>query len=134
MKEKIRFLLTKSRLDAHDRAVLTVASALKEAGMEVIFIEFGTPEDLVMSAIQEDVDMIGIGFAAGGCVRVTEEVIRLLKKRGIDNLPIIVGGTIHPNDAVKLKEIGVREVFPGGSSFSQITNFIRFCVPGTRYS
>lgn len=127
---KIRVLLTKGRLDAHNRGVKTVARSLMNEGMEVIYTEYRVPEDIVSSALQEDVDVIGISFSSGGQVRVTDEVLRLLKKKGMGDKLIIVGGSIPPHDVPRLKEIGVSRVFRQGDFLDQITNHIRLYKEG----
>jgi len=127
---KIRVLLTKGRLDAHNRGVKTVARSLMNEGMEVIYTEYRVPEDIVSSALQEDVDVIGISFSSGGQVRVTDQVLRLLKKKGMGDKLIIVGGSIPPHDVPRLKEIGVSRVFRQGDFLDQITNHIRLYKEG----
>ena len=126
-KEKIRVLLSKSRLDAHDRGIRVLARALRDEGMEVVFTEYRFPEEIVKVALEEDVNIIGISFSSGGQVRVCTEVIRLLKEKGMDT-PLIIGGGIPPFDVPKLEEIGVKGVFRGGSKLKESTDCIRNVV------
>lgn len=122
---KIRVLLTKAQLDGHDRGVRTVARSLRDSGMEVILTDYRLPEDIVSTALQEEVDIIGISFSSGGQVRVSQEVLGLLKKNGREDTPLIVGGSIPPFDVPKLKEMGVKGIFRQGSRIESIVEQIR---------
>jgi len=117
---RIRILLSKSALDGHDRGIRVIAKALRDQGMEVIYTQFKLPEDIVAVAIQENVDIIGISFATGGQVKVTQNVMRLLKEKGMEDVPVIVGGTIRPFDFQALNDAGVRGIFRGGDSLDKI--------------
>lgn len=126
MKEKrIRILLTKSQLDSHDRGVLTVGKALMNAGMEVIYTQFRLPIEIIDSAIQEDVDIIGISYASGGQMRVTSEVMRLLKEKELTNVEVVVGGYIRPEELPELSAMGVKGIFRGGDSLENVVNTIK---------
>lgn len=118
--KKIRVLLTKSQLDGHDRGVRYVARKLREAGMEVIFTRYRNTNEIVNSALQEDVDVIGISFSVGGHTVVSAEVIKSLKEKNIGSIPIIIGGIIPGDDMAELREMGVSGVFGPGSSASEI--------------
>lgn len=118
--KKIRVLLTKSQLDGHDRGVRYIARKLREAGMEVIFTRYRNPNEIVTSALQEDVDVIGISFSVGGHTVVSAEVIKSLKEKNIGSIPIIIGGIIPGDDMAELCEMGVSGVFGPGSSASEI--------------
>lgn len=123
--KKIRVLLTKSQLDGHDRGVRYIARKLREAGMEVIFTRYRNPNEIVNSALQEDVDVIGISFSVGGHTVVSAEVIKSLKEKNIGNIPIIIGGIIPGDDMAELREMGVSGVFGPGSSASEIIEHMR---------
>lgn len=110
-----RILLTKSFIDSHDRAIATIALALRDAAMEVVLIDYEQPEDVVTVALQEDVDVIGVSFMSGGQVETTEKIISELHRRGVPELPIVVGGIIRPFDVASLEAAGVREIFRGGA-------------------
>lgn len=118
----IRVLMTKSFIDSHDRAIKTVATALRDASMEVILIDYETPKDVVDVAIDEDVDVIGLSFMSGGQVDVTSEVIKGLRERGAEGLPVVVGGTIRPFDIEPLESAGVAAIFRGGEKLSAIAD------------
>lgn len=122
----IRVLVAKPGLDGHDRGAKVVARALRDAGMEVIYTGLHkTPEEIVRSAIQEDVQCIGMSVLSGAHMTVFPEVIRLLKEQGADDIIVFGGGIIPKGDVVKLKELGVREVFLPGSSTQTIIGWIR---------
>jgi methylmalonyl-CoA mutase C-terminal domain/subunit len=115
-----RILLTKSFIDSHDRAIATIALALRDAAMEVVLIDYEQPEDVVSVALQEDVDVIGLSFMSGGQVETTQKIVAELKRREVPNLPIVVGGIIRPFDVPPLEEAGVREIFRGGAPLADV--------------
>src|SRR3954449_4524203 len=98
----IRVLMTKSFIDSHDRAIKTVATALRDASMEVVLIDYETPPDVIDVAIDEDVDVVGLSFMSGGQVDVTTQVVEGLRARGAHDVPVVVGGTIRPFDVEPL--------------------------------
>lgn len=120
----IRVLLTKSQIDGHDRGIRYIARKLREAGMEIIFTRYKTTEDIVKSAIQEDVDVIGISFSVGGHTVVTAEVVNLMKKKDIKDTLIIVGGIIPEDDVPYLLGLGVGKTFGPGSYADDIVSYI----------
>lgn len=124
--QPIRVLMTKSFIDSHDRAIKTVATALRDAAMEVVLVDYETPEDVVSVAIDEDVDVIGLSFMSGGQVDVTCQVMDLLGQRGIRDVPVVVGGTIRPFDVPPLETAGVAAIFRGGEKLAAIADtFLR---------
>ena len=129
-KTAIRVLLTKSAHDGHDRGIRVIAKALRDEGMEIIYTQFKLPEDIAAVAIQEHVDLIGISYFAGGQVKVTEKLLGLLSEKGIEDLPVIVGGTIRPFDVPKLEAMGVRGIFRGGDTMKSVADHIRQLVHG----
>jgi methylmalonyl-CoA mutase C-terminal domain/subunit len=111
MEKKIRVLLAKVGLDGHDRGILMVACALRDAGMEVIYTGLHqTPEQVAHVAVQEGVDIVGVGSHADAHNTLMPKVIAELRKAGLD-IPVILGGFIQPEDVPELKAIGVTEVF-----------------------
>ncbi|MFX1279728.1 MAG: cobalamin B12-binding domain-containing protein [Promethearchaeota archaeon] len=123
---KIRVLMSKPGIDGHWRGGIVVSRAIRDAGMELIFGGFQNVEQIVESAIQEDVDVIGLSIHSGAHFAYTKQVIDLLKERGVlDNIMILVGGVIPAKDFSKLKEIGVANVYGPGSMVSDIVNFIK---------
>ncbi len=117
---KPRILLTKSFIDSHDRAIATIALALRDAAMEVVLIDYEQPEDVVTVALQEDVDVIGISFMSGGQVETTQKIVAELQRREVSDLPVVVGGIIRPFDVEPLEAAGVREIFRGGAPMAEV--------------
>ncbi|MCF8061474.1 MAG: cobalamin B12-binding domain-containing protein [Deltaproteobacteria bacterium] len=123
---KIRVLLAKPGLDGHDRGAKVVAHALKDAGMEVIYTGLHqTVQSIAEQAIQEDVDVVGLSIMSGAHLPICRKLVGLLKEKGADDMLTVVGGVIPNRDVPVLQEIGVRGVFPGGTSFEEIVGFIR---------
>ena len=117
----IRVLIGKPGLDGHDKGAKTVAVALKNAGMEVIYTGRRQSVDQIISAaIQEGVDIIGVSILSGVHIEITEELMAKMKERGIAEIPVVVGGVIPQKDINLLKGMGVWEVFPVGSTFEGI--------------
>jgi len=123
---KIRVLMSKPGIDGHWRGGIVVSRAIRDAGMELIFGGFQNVKQIVEAAIQEDVDVIGLSIHSGAHFAYTQEVIDLLKERGVlDNIMILLGGVIPAKDFAKLKEMGVANVYGPGSIVSDIVNFIK---------
>jgi len=121
----IKILVAKPGLDGHDRGAKVVAHALKEAGMEVIYTGLHrTVDQIIRIAIQEDVDVIGLSIMSGAHIPITERLMKKAREEGIDDRMVVVGGVIPGRDIPKLRELGARGVFPGGTPFSEITSFI----------
>ncbi len=121
-----RVLVAKPGLDGHDRGAKVVAHALKDAGFEVIYTGLHqTVEMIVETAIQEDADVIGLSIMSGAHVPITRKLFDLLAGKGVDDVMVLVGGVIPSRDILKLKEIGVAEVFPSGSDIDAPASFIR---------
>lgn len=121
----IKVLVAKPGLDGHDRGAKVVAHALKEAGMEVIYTGLHkTVDQIVRIALQEDVDVIGLSIMSGAHLPITERLIKKATEEGIDDKMVVVGGVIPARDIPRLKELGVRGVFPGGTPFTEIVGFI----------
>ncbi len=115
----VRVLLTKSFIDSHDRAIRTVAATLRDAGLEVVLVDYEIPDDVVHIALQEDVDVIGLSFMSGGQVHVTEAVMSQLAAVGL-RIPVVVGGTIRPFDVDSLMTAGVSSIFRGGETLASM--------------
>ena len=124
---RIRVLIAKPGLNSHDRGAKVVARALRDAGMEVIYTGLRqTPEQIVETAIQEDVDVIGLSILSGAHMTWVPRVIELMKEKGIfGEVLLLVGGIIPEEDAKALKEMGVDEVFGPGTSTEEIVKYIR---------
>ncbi|MXQ55809.1 cobalamin B12-binding domain-containing protein [Shimazuella alba] len=126
MRKPIRVLIAKPGLDGHDRGALIIAQALRDDGMEVIYTGIRqTPSQIVATAIQEDVDLIGLSCLSGAHNELFSEVVRLLNEQGAPDIPIFAGGVIPASDIPYLKKIGIKEVFPPGSTIKETIAFIR---------
>lgn len=111
METPIRVLLAKVGLDGHDRGVKVVARALRDAGMDVIYSGLHrTPDEVVTTAIQEDVDVLGVSLLSGVQLTVFPKIFRLLAERKADDIIVVAGGVMPDEDVVALKQMGVREV------------------------
>ena len=125
-KRKIRVLIAKPGLDGHDRGAKIVARALRDAGLEVIYTGLHQmPEQVVASAIQEDVDAIGLSVLSGAHTHLFTRVLELLKEKGVDDIIVFGGGIIPPEDIQALKAAGVKEIFTPGASTQEIVRFVR---------
>jgi methylmalonyl-CoA mutase C-terminal domain/subunit len=125
-KRNVRVLLAKPGLDGHDRGIYLVARALRDAGIEVVFLGLHvTTKQIVQAVIQEDVDVIGLSSFSGGHMTLIPRIMDSLREEGLGNLPVIVGGIIPPGDAEELKRIGVRAVFSPGCATSEIVSHVR---------
>lgn len=125
MQKKIRVLIAKPGLDGHDRGAKVVARALRDAGMEVIYTGLHqTAEMIVASAIQEDVDVVGLSLLSGAHMTLFVDVSRLLKKKGLDDVLVVGGGIIPEEDVPKLKQEGIDGVFGPGTPVDDIVAFI----------
>jgi methylmalonyl-CoA mutase, C-terminal domain len=126
----VKILIAKPGLDGHDRGAKVVAHALKDAGMEVIYTGLHkTVDQIVTIALQEDVDVIGLSIMSGAHIPLTEKLMKRVKEVGLQDKMVVVGGVIPNRDIAKLKELGVSGVFPGGTPFADITQFISENVP-----
>ncbi len=124
--KKIRVLVAKPGLDGHDRGAKVVAAALRDAGMEVIYSGLHqTPEMVVETAIQEDVDIIGLSVLSGAHMTIFRKVKELLRSRGADNIILTGGGIIPEEDQRELLDSGVAALFGPGSTTKEIIDFIR---------
>lgn len=126
--KKVRVLIGRFTLDGHDRGIFTVMSALKNAGMEVIYIHFNNPLEIVKSAVQESVDVIGLTSSMGEHLRTCSVLMGELKKSELD-IPVIIGGVVPTADLSKLTEIGIKKVFGPGSKPEEAVSFIAQISP-----
>ncbi len=113
-KKKTRVLLAKVGLDGHDRGVKVLAALLMKEGFEVTYLGlYNTPEMVVQSALEEDVDVIGLSFLSGEHLTLTPKIVAEMKRRGLEDVLLIVGGVIPVVDEETLLKMGVRKVFCG---------------------
>lgn len=125
-KRKTRILIGKPGLDGHNRGAKIIAKALCDEGYEVIYTGLrNSPEQIVSAAVQEAVDLIGLSILSGAHLRICKKVMDLLEQNGATDIPVIVGGIIPDVDIVRLKEMGIREVFGPGTSLSEIVQTVR---------
>ena len=126
MARKIRVVIAKPGLDGHDRGAKIIARALRDAGMEVIYTGLHqTPEQIVETALQEDADAVGISILSGAHMTLVPKILSGLREHGLDDVLVVVGGTIPAEDARELKDQGVAEVFTPGVPTSAIVEFLR---------
>ena len=126
---KIRVLIAKPGLDGHDRGAKIVARALRDAGMEVIYTGLHqTPEMIVETAIQEDVDIVGLSCLSGAHMTLFPRVTQLLKEKDAEDIVVTGGGIIPEDDIPKLKESGVSEIFGPGTPLDEIIEYHRKIV------
>ena len=124
--KKIKIVVSKVGLDGHDRGAKVVASLLKEAGMEVIYLGmYQNPEGIVQAAIDEDADVIGVSYLSGEHLVFTPLIAKQMKENDLDDVLFIVGGSFPAEDIAVMKRMGVDEVFRGGSLTESFVNFIR---------
>ncbi len=124
--KKIRVLVAKPGLDGHDRGAKVIARTLRDAGMEVIYTGLRqTPEQIISAALQEDVDAIGLSILSGAHMHLFPRILDLKRERGLDDVMVFAGGIIPDHDIPKLKEMGIAEIFPPGSSLEEIVAFVK---------
>ncbi|MCJ7423004.1 cobalamin B12-binding domain-containing protein [Candidatus Bathyarchaeota archaeon] len=127
---KIRVLIAKPGLDSHDRGAKVVARALRDAGMEVIYTGLRqTPEQIAETALQEDVDVIGLSILSGAHQTLFPRVMDLIKQKGLTDVMVFAGGIIPQEDVPELKKIGIKEVFGPGTTTETIIRYVFENVP-----
>ncbi len=123
---QIRVLVAKPGLDGHDRGAKVVARALRDAGMEVVYTGIRqTPEMIAEAALQEDVDVVGLSILSGAHLALCPRVMELLRKQGMEDVVVLVGGIVPDEDVAALKEMGIQGVFGPGTSTQDIVAFVR---------
>jgi methylmalonyl-CoA mutase, C-terminal domain len=129
MRERIRVLIAKPGLDGHDRGAKVVARALRDAGMEVIYTGLRqTPEMIAESALQEDVDAVGLSILSGAHMVLVPRILELLRQNGQVDVRVYVGGIIPDEDVAQLLEIGVSGVYGPGTSTEAIVDDLRQAI------
>jgi methylmalonyl-CoA mutase C-terminal domain/subunit len=128
--KKIRVVIAKPGLDGHDRGAKIIARALRDAGMEVIYTGLHqTPEQIVETALQEDADAVGISILSGAHMTLVPRILEGLREQGLEDVLVVVGGTIPREDVAALKDQGVAEIFTPGAPVSEIVDFLKAKVP-----
>jgi methylmalonyl-CoA mutase C-terminal domain len=126
----LRILIAKPGLDGHDRGAKVIARALRDAGMEVIYTGLRqTPEMIAATAVQEDVDAVGLSILSGAHNTLLPRVVALLREYGLGDVPVFAGGIIPEEDIPGLKAAGIAAVFGPGAPLSEIVQFIRDHTP-----
>lgn len=130
MSSPLRIMIAKVGLDGHDRGAKIIARALRDAGMEVIYTGLHqTPEMVARSAIQEDVDAVGLSILSGAHMTLFPEVLRLLRAAGAEEIVLFGGGIIPEEDAAALRSQGVMEIFAPGTPTGEIVDWVKKRVP-----
>ena len=125
----LRIVVAKPGLDGHDRGAKVVARALRDAGMEVVYTGLHqTPEQIAVTVVQEDADAVGISILSGAHMTLVPRIVDGLRANGAEDVLVVVGGTIPPDDADELKSKGVAEVFGPGATTGEIVDFLRGAV------
>jgi len=127
--KRLRILVAKPGLDGHDRGAKIIARALRDGGFEVIYTGLHqTPEMIAEAAVQEDTDAVGLSILSGAHMTLFPEVMRLLKEKGAGDVMVFGGGIVPDDDAAKLKQMGVAQIFTPGSSTEDIVKWVRESV------
>ena len=135
MEKKIRVLIAKPGLDGHDRGAKVIASALRDAGMEVIYLGLRqTPEMIVNAAVQEDVDVISLSILSGAHMTIFPEVLDLMKQEKIEDVLLTGGGIIPEKDMKELDKMGVGKLFGPGTPLAEGVDYIKEWVSTNRSS
>jgi methylmalonyl-CoA mutase cobalamin-binding domain/chain len=122
----LRIVLAKVGLDGHDRGIKVVARALRDAGMEVIYAGlWQTPEAVVRTVADEDADWLGLSLLSGAHLTLVPRVLQLLREAGLEHVGVLVGGIIPEEDILKLRALGVAQVFGPGTPLPEIVAFLR---------
>ena len=125
MKRKIRILMAKPGLDGHDRGIKVLASAYRDAGMEVIYLGLRqTPEMIVSSALQEDVDVIALSSLNNAHMKIFQNVLNLMQDKGLDDVLLVGGGIIPKKDMKELERLGTGKLFGPGTPIDETLNYI----------
>ena len=120
----VKVLLAKKKIDVHGRASKLIARELRDAGMEVVYFRFGTVEDIVNAALQEDADVVAVSIMTSGHLHIAEHLIQGLKGKGMTDVMVIFGGIIPDVDFEPLQKIGVHRAFPAGLPGSVVVDYI----------
>jgi methylmalonyl-CoA mutase C-terminal domain/subunit len=124
-REKVKVITAKIGPDDHYRGIIAVTEALRNAGMEVIYLGAGQRIDgVIKGIIQEDAEVVGLSFLCGGHMEIMRRFMAQLQEGHLDHVLVVIGGIIQPWEIPQLKQMGVAEVFPPGSSLSEIAKFV----------
>ncbi len=122
----VRCLLGMLGTDVHSKGIRTLAQILRDAGIEVIYIgEHNSVEGMANAVVDEDPDIVGLSFSSAAYIDYTRQLIEAMKRKGVGDVPVMLGGIIHPDDHPRLIEIGVAGIFGPGSKMPDIIDFVR---------
>lgn len=125
-RKKVRVLIAKPGLDGHDRGAKVICRALRDAGFEVVYTGLRrTPQEIVNTALQEDVDVLGLSILSGAHNVLFPQIMDLLKKNEMEDIKVIAGGIIPEKDIPNLKNMGIKEIFLPGTSTQSIVDWIK---------
>ena len=125
-KHKLRILVAKAGLDGHDRGIKIIARALRDAGYEVIYTGLHqTPEQIVASAIQEDVDLVGVSILSGAHMTIFPKILKILREKGREDIPVFGGGIMPVNDIQELEKMGVSKLFGPGVPTTETIKWVK---------
>lgn len=123
--KKIKILMAKPGIEGHWRGLVAVSNALRDGGFEVIYGSNMTPEEIANTAVQEDVDIVGLSIMSANYVMLVESVVKALKKAGKGDVMLLVGGIIWEEDFAALKKLGATGVFVPGTPLQDIVDFVK---------
>jgi methylmalonyl-CoA mutase C-terminal domain/subunit len=124
-KGKVRVLIAKPGLDSHDRGAKVVARALRDAGMEVIYTGLRqTPEQIAETALQEDVDVLGLSILSGAHKALFPRIMTLLRQKGLTDIIVFAGGIIPEEDVAEMKKLGIKQIFGPGTTTDTIIRYV----------
>jgi len=133
MNRKVRILMAKPGLDGHDRGIKVLAAAYRDAGMEVIYLGLRqTPEMIVSSALQEDVDVIALSSLNNAHMTIFPNVLKLMKEKGLDDILLVGGGIIPKKDIEELENLGTGKLFGPGTPVNETIEYINKWVEDNR--
>jgi methylmalonyl-CoA mutase C-terminal domain/subunit len=132
VRQPVKVLLAKKKIDVHGRGSKLIARELRDAGMEVVYFRFGVVQEIIEAAIQEDVDVIALSIMTSGQLQIAQELIPGLKAGGLDDVLVIMGGTIPEIDFAPLEQLGVDRVFLPGIPGSAVADYIYESVDSRR--
>ena len=128
----VRCLLGMLGTDVHNKGVRTLARLLRDRGVEVIYVgEHHTVESMVGAAVAEDAEVVGVSFSTAAYLQYTESLIEAMQAAGLTDVPVMVGGLIHPDDVPALRAMGVHGLFGPGSTMDQVMDYLRSIPAGT---
>jgi len=131
--KKIRILVAKPGLDSHDRGAKVVARALRDSGMEVIYTGLRqTPEQIVETVLQEDVDVLGLSILSGAHMTLFPKIMNLMKQKDLKDVLVFAGGIIPEEDIEPLQKLGIKEIFGPGTPTETVIDFVKKNVQKSR--